>query len=196
MEQTKLAKILKEHKLCLNGEGGKMADLRGADLRDVNLCGADLSCANLRRANMRGADLHGADLRNAYLSGANLHGADLRSANLRSADLCGADLRRADLRGADLCGANLRGADLCGANLRGADLCGADLDFAAFSLQCSSLHMKLSLDQIYQLLHFVYEQDSSTKTFRLIKLAIYPFVKKWKGLKKHNLKLEKPKDCL
>lgn len=113
------------------------------------------------------ADLHGANLH-----GANLHGADLRWADLRNAGLRKADLRKADLRNADLRK--------------------ADIDFSGFSLQCTSLNMKLSLDQIYQFLHFIYEQQSDTKTFKLIKLAIYPFVKKWKGLKKHNLILEKP----
>ena len=67
-------------------------DLRGADLRGANLCGADL----------RGADLRGADLCEADLRGANLCGADLCEA-----DLCGADLREADLCGANLCGADL-----------------------------------------------------------------------------------------
>ena len=77
-----LKKILDEHLLWLNGEGGSRADLRNADL----------CCA---------------DLRNADLRGANLFGANLRGANLFDADLC-----RADLRNADLCGANLFGADL------------------------------------------------------------------------------------
>jgi uncharacterized protein YjbI with pentapeptide repeats len=189
MEQSKLDKILKEHELWLDGDGGKRADLSGAslsgaDLSGADLSGADLSGANLCRASLGGADLRGANLRGAYLSGADLSGADLSGADLGGANLC-----RANLGGANLCRANLRGA-----YLRGADLRRANIDFTAFSLRCSSLHMKLSLDQIYQLLHFVYEQDSDTKTFKLIKLAIYPFVKKWKGLKRHNLKLEKPKD--
>lgn len=57
-----LKKILDEHLLWLNGEGGSRADLRGAnlfganlsdaDLRGANLSGADLSCANLRGASM------------------------------------------------------------------------------------------------------------------------------------------------
>ena len=108
-----LKKILDEHLLWLNGEGGSRADLSGANLRDADLSGADLSCANLSNANLFGANLRGA----------NLSDADLRGANLR-----GANLSDADLRGADLSGANLRGADLSGANLRDANLSGASMD--------------------------------------------------------------------
>ena len=89
-----LPRIIDEHRMFLEGNGGK-------------------------RANLRDADLLGADLRGANLLGANLHGADLRDANLRGADLFRANLRGADLRGADLHGADLRRADLFGADLSG-----------------------------------------------------------------------------
>jgi hypothetical protein len=128
-----LKKILDEHLLWLNGEGGSRADLRNANLRDAALRNADLSNANLSNANLFGANLRGANLSNANLFGANLRGADLRGAdlfganlrdaNLSNADLCGANLRGADLRGADLFGANLRDA-----NLSNADLCEASID--------------------------------------------------------------------
>ena len=93
-----LKQILELHRKWLNnGDGGKRADLRGANLR-----GADLCYANLRGADLRGANLCDANLRGADLRGANLRGADLRGANLCDANLRGADLRGADLRGADL----------------------------------------------------------------------------------------------
>ena len=148
-----LKKILDEHLLWLNGEGGSRANLSNADLRDANLSNADLSnadlfganlrcanlsnadlrCANLSNADLFGANLRGANLSNADLFGANLRGANLFGANLRNADLRDADLRCANLSNADLRGANLSNADLCGANLRGAnlsnaDLCGASID--------------------------------------------------------------------
>ena len=72
-----LKKILDEHLLWLNGEGGSRADLCDVDLRN-----ADLRCANLRGANLRGANLFGADLCNANLRGANLFGADLSCASM------------------------------------------------------------------------------------------------------------------
>ena len=72
-----LKKILDEHLLWLNGEGGSRADLcdvdlRNADLRCANLSDADLRCANLRDADLRGANLSDADLRNADLCRADL----------------------------------------------------------------------------------------------------------------------------
>lgn len=67
-----LKKILDEHLLWLNGEGGSRADLCDVDLRN-----ADLRCANLRNANLRGANLSDADLRNADLCRADLFGASI-----------------------------------------------------------------------------------------------------------------------
>ena len=87
-----LKKILDEHLLWLNGEGGSRADLSGADLSGANLFGANLSDADLR-----GADLSCANLRGAYLSGANLRGADLSGANLSCANLSNANLRGASM---------------------------------------------------------------------------------------------------
>ena len=97
-----LKKILDEHLLWLNGEGGSRADLRNADLSNADLFGANLRGANLFGANLRDADLRNADLSNANLFGANLRGADLFGANLRDANLRGANLSNADLCGASI----------------------------------------------------------------------------------------------
>ena len=113
-----LKKILDEHLLWLNGEGGSRA----------NLSNADLFGANLRNANLFGANLFGANLRNADLRDADLRGANLSNANLRCANLFGANLSNANLRGANLSNADLFGANLRGANLSNADLCGASID--------------------------------------------------------------------
>ena len=148
-----LKKILDEHLLWLNGEGGSRAnlsnaDLFGANLRCANLSNADLfganlrcanlSNANLRNANLRDADLRGADLSCANLSNANLFGANLRGANLRDADLRGADLSCANLRGADLSGVNLSCANLSNANLSGASMDQMiwDIHTVFYPLQC------------------------------------------------------------
>ncbi|UYJ51153.1 MAG: pentapeptide repeat-containing protein [Flavonifractor plautii] len=142
-----LKKILDEHLLWLNGEGGSCANLFGANLRGANLSDADLRCANLFGANLRGANLSDADLRCANLSDADLRCANLRNADLRGANLSDADLRCANLSNADLFGANLRGANLSDADLRcanlsdadlrNADLCRADLSNA--DLRCADL---------------------------------------------------------
>ena len=118
-----LKKILDEHLLWLNGEGGSRADLRGANLRD-----ADLSCANLSDADLRGADLSFANLSNA-----NLRDADLRGANLSCANLSFANLRDADLRGANLSCANLSFANLSCASM---DQMIWDIHTVFYPLQC------------------------------------------------------------
>ena len=83
MTPNEIKRILFEHEAWLNGSGVR-ANLRGANLRDANLCDADL--------------------RNANLCNANLCRADLRSANLCLANLCHADLREAKLSGVRLIG--------------------------------------------------------------------------------------------
>ena len=133
--EQELKEILRKHKLWLKDsdqQDAECANLRGADLRNANLCGADLRGADLRNANLCGADLRNAILYGANLRGANLRNAILYNAILYDADLYGANLRGADLRNAilydaDLRNADLYGANLCGANLYDADLCGADL---------------------------------------------------------------------
>ncbi|EGL2814464.1 pentapeptide repeat-containing protein [Salmonella enterica] len=89
MNSADLSKILEEHKVWITSirESGSRADLRDADLRDANLCGADLRDADLRDANLCGADLRDADLCDANLCGAGLCGAGLCGANLRDANL-------------------------------------------------------------------------------------------------------------
>ena len=152
MEQAKLDKILEEHKLWLktNGEQGKKADLRYADLHS----------ADLRSADLRYADLHSADLRYA----------DLRYADLHSADLSYADLHSANLRYADLHSANLRYADLRYANLRSADLSYADLDYSAFPLWCGGLNVHIDDKQATQLLyHLVKNVQYSKNTSKALK---------------------------
>ena len=122
MTPEQLKEILEAHAKWVRGDGGKRADLRGA-----NLGGAYLRGAYLRDADLRDADLRGANLRDADLGGADLGGADLRDADLGGANLGGAYLRDADLGGANLGGADLGGADLGGADLGGAKLGDADL---------------------------------------------------------------------
>jgi uncharacterized protein YjbI with pentapeptide repeats len=138
MDQERLKEILESHGKWLRDKGGRMADLRRADLSGANLYGADLRRADLSGADLRRADLSGANLRRADLSGANLRRADLREADLSEADLHGAnildaDLRMADLHGANLFNADLRGADLHGADLRDTDIHGANLHRANMS---------------------------------------------------------------
>jgi uncharacterized protein YjbI with pentapeptide repeats len=138
-------------------------DLRGADLRQANLCnlplarmlggrswvvhfppveeqhavvhleGADLGGAYLEEAFLGGAYLEEAFLGGAHLEGAYLEGAHLEGAHLEGADLRGANLSRAHLEGANLEGADLQGANLSRAHLEGANLSKAHLEGANLS---------------------------------------------------------------
>ena len=87
MDKQELKNILDKHLKWIRGEnGGKRADLSGA-----NLFGANLSRANLSGANLSGANLFEANLFEANLFRANLSGADLFEANLSRANLSGAN---------------------------------------------------------------------------------------------------------
>ena len=148
MDKNELQEILDQHQLWLNNNGGKRANLQGADLRYIDLCKANLHRADLQGARLGGADLSFADLkdanlRNADLPNVTLYGANLRDADLHKTDLCCADLSFADLCYTDLSYANLYGANLLYANLHGADLNGAILynikcnhNTSFFALQC------------------------------------------------------------
>jgi uncharacterized protein YjbI with pentapeptide repeats len=97
MDEQELKNILDKHFKWLRGEnGGKRADLSGANLSRANLFGANLSRANLSRANLSRANLSGADLSGANLFGANLFRANLFGANLFGANLFGANLFEAN----------------------------------------------------------------------------------------------------
>ena len=97
MEISKLKEILEQHRLWIDGKGGKCANLinenlRGANLKDANLSGADLWDANLSDASLTGANLYNADLRGAILRDANLEDVSFINANLTGANLTGANL--------------------------------------------------------------------------------------------------------
>lgn len=147
INREELNKILKEHELWLEGEGGKRADLSNTDLSNT-----DLRCANLENANLRCADLS-----NANLSSANLSDANLRFTDLSNADLSNTDLRDADFKNADLRGVNLSNTDLRCANLRGADLNSANLSKANLnSANLSSANLsKANLKDIKTNIHTI-----------------------------------------
>ena len=102
MRIDELSAVLESHRMWLEGrEGGKCADLDGANLRWANLRGANLHGANLREADLHGANLQEANLRGANLHVANLHGANLQEANLDFASWplwCGTRGVRVDVR--------------------------------------------------------------------------------------------------
>lgn len=64
MKKEKLDKILKNHELWLNNEGGKRADLSGVDLSNTDLNGVDLERVDLSNADLSNANLNKANLNN------------------------------------------------------------------------------------------------------------------------------------
>jgi uncharacterized protein YjbI with pentapeptide repeats len=124
-------------------------DLRGADLRRVNLHGLPLEDLTAGFNTDRWSPRHEAliqqamthleevDLSEAHLEGANLRWVRLEEADLRNVHLEGADLQYAHLEGADLREAHLEGANaretfMVRANLRKAHLEAADLRYIHF----------------------------------------------------------------
>ena len=104
-------------------------DLRGADLRHINMRGLPLAFmrgglfldqwlrATEEQRNMAAVQLQGATLRSAQLQGAYLRSAQLQGAYLRGAQLQGAYLKSAQLQGAYLSRSDLDGASLDGVTL-------------------------------------------------------------------------------
>src|SRR6266700_2557182 len=98
-----------------NGLDLRGADLRKVDLHDLPLKGVDLYNAHLEETDLREVHLERANLSAAYLQDAYLYNAHLEDAYLSEAHLNRADLRAAHLEGTDLSGAHLEGSNLSGA---------------------------------------------------------------------------------
>ena len=109
-------------------------DLRGMDLANAQLAGADLRAARLAGANLRRANLRGACLERAVLRGAKLNGADLRGASLERTDLREANLSDSNLEGAVISAAKLKGAEIKRAWVKGVDFSQAFVEGVDLSL--------------------------------------------------------------
>ncbi len=123
--QTALDVMGRRRHTYQDGESQRL-DLRGTDLRRVNLAGAKLAGAilsevRLEEANLTGISFEEAILRAAHLEHSNLTGAKMQGAFLLNTRLNGARLRNANLQGAFLGGARFDGAELLGADLTDAN---------------------------------------------------------------------------
>jgi uncharacterized protein YjbI with pentapeptide repeats len=117
-------------------------NLRGVDLRAMNLEGSILSMSDISTASLQGIKLQGAVLKltnfqKASLQGANLQGVSAEKANFKQANLQGANFQGADLEGSDLEGAFLQGANLQGTSLANAFL--GEINLKGALLQNSNL---------------------------------------------------------
>ncbi len=109
---------------CENQRRGEGLDLRGADLRSVDLHGLPLTCirSGLNRSEAIVANLEQRRMAAVNLEGSNLSMTHLEGAYLGFAHLEGANLFRAHLEGADFYGGHFEGAYLKEAYLGGASL--------------------------------------------------------------------------
>lgn len=114
--------------ICLDGTDLSKAFLQSMDMTGVSMRKCDLSGARLRYGDLKGADFNEANLSKTDLSSTNLSAANLSNANLREAKLSQSNLREAVLTDAKFSGSNLLLADLRNADIRGADFSGATLD--------------------------------------------------------------------
>ena len=108
------------------------ADLRKANLKNAQLDDVNISSSDLAEANLEQTQLNNADLSHTYLRKANLQNSQLQNANLTNANLREANLSNANLQQASLVGAKLENANLSNANLTGVDFSGANLENANF----------------------------------------------------------------
>lgn len=76
----------------------------------ADLAGADLRGAQMGEINLSRADLTGADVRGAFMTFANLNNANLANANFTGAQMYGVNLRGAMIEGANFSGANFHDA--------------------------------------------------------------------------------------
>lgn len=97
MNAMELREILEQHRLWLDGEGGKRADLRGADLTHVDLSNVDLTYADLSYTDLSYANLSHANMRYARMCYANLSFSDMAYVSLHHANMYGVNLDGAKL---------------------------------------------------------------------------------------------------
>jgi len=97
----------------------------GLDLRSWSPAAHDLSLLQLKGCDLRGVDLSHRDLHGINLSLSDLRRADLSGSDLTDADLEGADLREANLTGAVAPRTALSATKLVGAHVTGLDWQGA-----------------------------------------------------------------------
>lgn len=97
MNAMELREILEQHRLWLNDEGGKRADLHDADLTHVDLSHVDLKYADLSYADLSYANLSHADMRNAKMCYATLSFSDMSYVMLHHANMYGVNLDGAKL---------------------------------------------------------------------------------------------------
>lgn len=106
------------------------ADLRNANLIQMDLTSADLSSADLTGAQLIQAKLTDVDLHDAVLSGSRLTQATLMRVNLKNAKLDSSELGQCRAPGVNLSGADLSSSRMVQAGLQNASCIGTNFSYA------------------------------------------------------------------
>ena len=138
MTKRKIKKIIKKHQKWLNGEwGGKCANFKKKNLKNIDFSNVDLSYADFSGAKLYGANFTGSKLTHTNFILASAKEADFSEADLTFADFYGANLQNAkfinscskvvlfnfsDLFGADFTNASLHGTKFTSSNLNAANM--------------------------------------------------------------------------
>ena len=111
-----------EARITVERRAGLRLDLRGADLRELDVIDADLSRAMLQHVNLSGAFLTNVDLTEASLVGADLSASQWRGVILAGAHIWSANFSDAMLQDAQMVRMSLHAVNFTGANLGRANL--------------------------------------------------------------------------
>ena len=133
------------------------ADLRGFDLRHVNMTGCPLELSDLARADMRNTIYNRVSFRWTEMNRVRLDGSEMRDCDFTSSDLTSANLSSTKfhgsvLRDAILSDAIMHNADFAGSDLTGAIFSNCDLRYTKLvgaNLSCSSLQFTNVMWELY-----------------------------------------------
>lgn len=119
--------ILAEHKLWLEGAGGRRAVFNGVDFGRIDLSGANLKGAHFDDVSFDGANLEGINLEWSELANCRFEYSNLRQARLGWSHILHSTFSFSDLRGANFCSASTSEIEIvhCG---RSKDDVAVDLD--------------------------------------------------------------------
>lgn len=128
-----LAESLRDRRAAAEGEQQAVRiqlaltrDLSGADIKGRDLRRLDLRGKKILNANLQGCNLSGMDLSDTDFKGSNLRGAKLKDCMLTYSDLRFVDARGSSFRGANMIFSDLRGGLFGGCDMQQVDAQGAD----------------------------------------------------------------------
>ncbi len=126
MTRQELIEILESHRAWREGRGGKRADLRYADLREIDASGLDFQGVdmwgvNAEGGNFQGANMQRVDAQEGNFQGANMFWVSAKDGNFWGADMRWVNARRGNFQDADMWGVSAQGGNFQKSDMRGVD---------------------------------------------------------------------------